>query len=449
MALIDRIFKARKEKQLQTTDFMFRPNQGLVMKHDQDRIFEIFKNCGIDYAPEDARSIMKLSRSAYDIFPFVRRAIKDFASMVGNVEIVAKEGQTISETLLDQMNVAAKQLPILNEFDWERPHDRGVNSLVYRIIRTALRDGMAFAEDRYEEESLEYLGALIFDSGHFEYVRESMDPYRLKYRADQYPDLESGLFHQFGYEFSNERPWANPLLAGAGFYMHVLTSLLVAVRNINTRKGAPVELGLITPGDDSALQDKARKDSYTKAISELYEGMKKALKGQMNGKSTSIVAPVPMNVNLITKAFGVEGLNEVDHDILGLVLMGFANLLEIPYEFIGQVLGSSGFSPERFKILFKIWGTKVDNLRESAKPVIMDVTRNYFRSLGINPVAIENMDLVFNTPDVLDEMEMQEIRKMKADADSQFTNVANVLAQIDTNEARTYLEENGIIQGRQ
>ena len=104
-------------------------------------------------------------------------------------------------------------------------------------------------------------------------------------------------------------------------------------------------------------------------------------------------------------------------------------------EFIGQVLGSSGFSPERFKILFKIWGTKVDNLRESVKPVIMDVTRNYFRSLGINPAAIENMDLVFNTPDVLDEMEMQEIRKAKSEADEKFTNVANVLAQVNVKTA--------------
>ncbi len=409
-----------------------------------DPIFSIYDNCGINYQPKTQHETLSIARTAYETLPFVRRAVKDISAMVGNGRIVAAEGQTLPESALKELNDIAAGLPLLSEFDWIRPHETGLDSLIYRAVRTALKDGGFYGEDRFDEFG-NYLGHLIFDTGNFEFVYEGLGPYRLRYKGIQYPDLETGFFHTWGYEFANEQPWPNPLIAGGSFFLHILTAVLVAVRNQSLRKAAPLEVLAVSVKNDVRLQDQNTRTSYTNAIDSLQESLKKGIESQQRGKGTSILSRVPMDIDLLSRTFGAEAANEIDPEILSLVLMGFANLLEIPFEFLGQVLGGTGFSKERFSLLFKIWGGKVDNIRTSIRPVVLDVLKNYLRFSGVSPVLIDRIDVEFVLPDVMDAKEQAEIGNIQAEANVKHTEVAAYLSQIDTEAAVNYLEKYGLL----
>lgn len=454
MGIIDRIFSRKKNLQ---TDSML-SGSGLIMGGtfsafgQKDKVLQMLENCGIsDYNDPNPRSQVRLSRTMYDIFPFAKRAINDMASMVGNVVLVPGDNTRISDEVAREITELLQDLPLLAEWDWINPHEKGANNAAFRLARTMLLDGMCFEEDRYEDGMLnKYQGALIFNSLNFDFVKEKPGPYRLKYLNNQYPDLlplYAETFNYTGYDYKNAHPWASPLLSGGGFFTHLLTAMLIAVKNINIRKGAPIDVNVIGIKDDKALMSVETRDAYIKTLSELENEMTKAVKKQLDGIPTSMVSKYPMNIELLQKSFGTDALAEINPNLLSLVLVAFANLLEVPIEFLGIVVGSAGFSPERFNKLYNIWGTKIDNIREKLKPLLSRIIDNYLRSQGVAPAIIEGLVIKFENAEIRDEKELSEIDKTKAETNKIHMEVAQGLAAVDTIAARDYLDRYNIITG--
>lgn len=445
MGIFDRInpFKTAK-KELNIADRVRgRVGGSFLIMGKPDPIYKVFDNCGIDYEGRNPRSHVALSRTMYGVFPFAKRAINDMATMVGNPLIVSAEGREIGEAELNRVSALMGELPLLSEWDWLREHEMGLDNLAFRTSKTMLLDGMCFLEDRFDEGSLlDPLGVLLFDSMSFDYIQDNYgQPYRLRYLADQYPDLDSGTFHVLGYDYRNDYPWAAPLLSGGGFFTHILTAMLVAVKNISMRKGAPVEMNIISVQDDSKLSSPDTRERYVESMNALDKDLQEAMKAQMKGHPSSMVSKIPMDVDLLNRAFGSEALNEIDPELLKFMLVGFANLLEIPIEFLGIVLGSSGFSPERFNILYRIWGTKIDNIRNKLRPVLLKSTQSYLRGQGVSPVIIEGIDIEFENAEIRQDSELAEIEKTKAETHKIRMETAEALSQVDTQHAREYIEQ--------
>lgn len=452
MAIWDNIFSRKKNLETDPTITGGVGFGGMVVNFgEKDRVLEVLETNGItEYDNPNPRHQMRLSRTMYDIFPFAKRAINDISTMVGNVELVPKYNSTVSEETAKEMTALLENLPILSEWNWEKPHEKGADSLVFRMVRTMLMDGMVFEEDRYMDGNLQnYQGALIFNSQNFDFVKDKIGPYRLKYKYNQFP-AESPLyditFNYTGYDYRNAYPWASPLLAGGGFFTHILTTMLIAIKNINGRKGSPIDVSIVSLKDDKMLMNRETSAAYSKTMNDLEENMQKAVQKQILGIPTSLITKTPMNVELLQKTFGADALKEVDHNVLSIVLIGFANLLEVPIEFLGLVFGSSGFSPERFTKLYNIWGTKIDNIRAKMESPMHRIIDNYLRSLKVNPAIIAGMDLRFKNAEIRDEQELATIDKTKAETHKLRTEVANELAMIDTNQARAYLEKHNVIE---
>ena len=416
----------------------------------QDRIFTVLDSCGIKYDQNNPYEQLRVSRFMYDVFPFAKKAINDISTMVGNIKIEL-EDEAENADLIKQLNDDACHFPILSEFDWEKPHESGFDNYVYRAAFTMLRDGMFFKESRYKNNSLnpeDYLGALIFDSINFHFQKDdSTKPHQLYYKSDQKAD-KTGYFEYLGYDFRNTHPWGSPLLAGGSFFVEVLVSAFVAIKNVNLRKANPVEVYGVKVNNDDLLKDPTTRKAYTKALDSLQASITKGAKNQKDGKGGVIVAKPPMGIDLVSKAFGVDALQEIDPKLVELVYMAIANLLEIPMEYLGIVLGAAGFSPERFKIMFRIFGSKIDNIRNKLLPICLFELQNYYRSLGYDPAIIEKIKIDFIDPDIQDELEKATTSKAKAEANSKHMEVAISLYESNApmNVITSYLQRHGVIE---
>jgi len=444
---IKNIFTKKIDKQLEVDKmggyYPIDSSGALSIAGQKDKLFHVFESCGVDYDNLNPYTQMKLSRMMDSIFPFVKRAINDTSAMVGNIEISGD----ISDDEKKALNALIKDLPILSEFDWINPHEYGFNNIVTRISRTILRDGMCFVESRTNPESNKYVGELIYNSENFSFERYNLAPYRLTYQANQFPDLESGEFKSIGYRFTNEHPWASPLVAGGGFFTHILISMLVAIKNINMRKGAPVELGIITVKNDESIgNNPSRALEFKNAINSLSLELEEATKAQLNGTPVTIVGKMPIEVDLLTKAFGAEMITEVDHNVLSLILVQVMNLLDVPPDLFGVVLGTTGFSGERFKVLYKIWSSKIDDLREKIRPVAKNILKNYLEKMGVDSRLIQRTEINFVNTQILDDKEIEETGKIRAEKEKIQIESAGMLSERDTKNGDEYLMERNLLQ---
>lgn len=460
MALIDRLLGRLKRKPQIETDrgadafgyFEGRNHHwhpGLT-PYRQDRIFTVLDSCGIKYDQNNPYEQLRVSRFMYDVFPFAKKAINDIATMVGNIKIGLDEELPDPE-MIEKLNSDACHFPILSEFDWLNPHESGFDNYVYRAAFTMLRDGMFFKESRYKNNSLNpknYLGALIFDSINFHFQKDdSTKPYQLYYKSDQKAE-KTGYFEYLGYDFRNTHPWGSPLLAGGSFFVEVLVSAFVAIKNVNLRKANPVEVYGVKINNDDLLKDPTSRKAYLKALGSLESSIVKGAKNQKDGKGGVIVAKPPMGVDLMSKAFGVDALEEIDPKLVELVYMAIANLLEIPMEYLGIVLGAAGFSPERFKIMFRIFGSKIDNIRNKLLPICLFEIQNYYRYLGYDPAIIERIKIEFEDPDIQDDKEKAETSKLEADANAKHMEVISSMnsAGFPMEVMVKYAQDNGLVE---
>ena len=432
--------------QANTSQMLYGWNDGMLLTGKPDPIFAILEECGIHDGRTDYKSQMKISRLAFDSIPFVKRAIQDMAAMVGNVEVKAVNPGEVSEDVLQDLGDVLEDLNILSEMDWITPHEQGANNLAYRISETLLRDGMFFSQDRFGGvRGRNYLGNLVFDPDSFSLIREDNGPYRFRYGASQ--DVERNpFFHMAGFDFDNSSVWGQPLLSGGGFFMNILVAQLVAIKNINIRKGAPINMNMLVLKDNTVLQNEDTKTAFINFATSTESKTKQAINLQQQGKPSDMFVKVPTNADLISRAFGVESLQEVDSDNLMVILMGFANLLGVPPELMGVVLGGSGFSPERFKTLNQIWGHKVDNLLDKVRPVMNRIIRNHLLFSGVDAGLIDRVYGDFVPAMLIDESDRADLEKTKAETEKIYLENASVLSEVDTNAAQEYLRSRGIIE---
>lgn len=411
------------------------------------RIFSFLENCTGRTEQLTAKQSAELSRLIYDAFPFAKRAVRDMASMVGNGIIQEIKPGSVLDTDLQDLQELAKGLPLLTEFQFKEARSHGMDKLIFNTGLTVLIDGMAFAQDRYQGNINNYLGALQFDSPSFSFhaAQNLQDGYKLYYRNKD--AIDRGVFFDWcGYDFRNYDIWAYPLLDGGRFFTEILLKAFVAIANINLRKGSPIDFTLISIDGDGQMSAKSE-EIFATTASGLKSAFKQGVANQKKGIAANYIATLPSRAQMHSQAFGSALTEELSPDLLDRLLAQFANLLDIPVEQLGVVLGSAGFSPERFRMLYRIWSGKIDNLREIICPYVWGRMLNYYRAQGVDPSLLEKVKLGFKNVEINDAEAMALINKQQAEADEKRAKVAQVLNEIvSADAAREYLLKNDLIE---
>jgi hypothetical protein len=413
-------------------------------------IFEFLDNCGQSYHTLAAKEQAKLSILTYENFPFAKRAIGLIVDMVGNVEIESIEPDGVDNKDLSRLNELAKRLPILTEYTPNNPNQYGVNSYAKRLCRAMLLHGMQFTQDRYEGGDVNsYQGAMLFNPVNFDYLYTGNE-YELFYRFYMGKPIEKSTFFDFvGWDFRENEAWAHPLISGGRMFTRMLLAMLSAAQNISLRKGFPIDVNLIGAKFDEKLIDAKTKESYAAFITAMRDKVEQGIENQFKGKATSIVGSFPADINLMNQAFGAAFVKEVDVNLLNMMFIQFANILEVPPEVLGLVMGSGLSQTERFKLMYKFLGGKVDDLRETVNGTIHMRLLNYFRFCGESPQLLERIKPVFQNIETKDEKEQAEIDKTVSETNRNHVQVADSLwngGMVDEEGLANYLERYGVVE---
>ena len=423
----------------------------MLMQHynrDIEQTFEFRENCTGTHEKLTAKQSALLSDMMYDVFPFASRAIDDIAHLVGTGKIVSIEPGDVSPEDLERLNLLAQELPILSEFQPNEPHEYGINALIYRLSRASLIHGMGIVQDRYLNNSLNsYQGVLIFNPANFDFLQQNANEgYKLFYNNNQ-KVTPNAFFEYVGFEFRENDPWAYPLLSGGRFFTRLVLAAFVAILNISLRKGAPVQFSIIGSKNDDAYRDESNKDAYKELIPKLKVAMKSGLELSSKGVATNHVSAIPADLNLLSHTFGSDMVDELDPQLLDRILAQAANIIGIPPELVGVVLGGAGFSPERFKMMFRLFMPKVTRLAGGVCPVAWHRLLNFYRAKNENPALLERVKLVVERPDTSDPKENAEIEKMQAETAGILTKaISEISVTIGPEEARQFAIDKGIIQ---
>lgn len=403
-------------------------------------MFDLLSDCSGDYKSLDGKAQAKVSALMYEAFPFVKRALGDMVALVGNAKIVASPGEDLDEGQIDELNKLAEQFSIYSEFDPESPQEQGFNNLVARAAMTLLNSGLLVTQSRYQEGRLgSYLGGMIFDSMNFEFTFDYTRQ-RLTYLDNQYVE-NTAFTHIAGWDYRNSDPWPHPITSGGEFFTDLMLSLFVAVRNTAKRKGAPIEASIIAVKNPSDIKTPEDKKMVKETITSWNQKLESAALEQARGNPTNITGALPIDINLVSQAFGAAFTDEINPDLLTQALIQFANLLRVPPELVGIVFGSSGFSPERFKLLRDLWGGLIDDIRSKLYNPLWSLLLHHYRACGISPELLDRVQMQFTNVDTTDPEKAAGISKTRSEAAANWITVAQEINMISEDAATAILEK--------
>ena len=402
-------------------------------------MFDFLSDCNGNYESLDGKTQAKVSKLMLEAFPFVKRALGDMVALVGNVSVVASLGEEVDESQIDELNKLAEQFNIYSEFDPEAPQEKGFNNLVARAAMTLLNSGLLVTQSRYQDGRLgEYQGGMIFDSMNFEFVYDYTRQ-RLTYLDNQYVE-NTAFTHICGWDYRNSAPWPHPITSGGEFFTDLMLALFVAVRNTARRKGAPIEASIIAIKNPSDIKTPEGQKLVKATIESWNSKLQSAAIEQARGIPTNVTGSIPTDINLLSQAFGASYTDEVNPDLLTQALIQFANLLRVPPELVGIVFGSSGFSPERFKLLRDLWGGLIDDIRSKLHNNLWSLLLHHYRACGVSPELLERVELQFVNVDTTDPEKAAGISKTRSEAASNWITVAQEIQMLDGEAAQTILE---------
>ena len=419
----------------------------------EHEIQTLFNKCKVNSGQPRPRDWVKLSRMLYDHFSLYERAIDVHVRMVGGV-IIAEDSE-ISDATRQAAEKFFREVRVLSEMQPFASDVSGINSFVSQIVVDILKDGMAFAQDRFreigDEVTDEYLGAMVFDPVNFDYMHYSNDTQlSLSYLGNQFPRLDEDgayfdnpYFHVCKLETDHADPWGVPLIRGGKLLADILITMLVAIKAQTNRFGNPVSFNIIQQNDPEMINQNTEGGKiFIAAIKDLRSKTEKALSEMNQGKGSEIVTSMPGSVKIDSKTFGSDFTNFIDHETLWKISLLFANVLSVPPTLLGIRIGGGGIGSEEFKYMYSMLLSRVGSIREVLKPFLIRIVKNHLVSLGARDT--EGLRLDFSNLDTLTPKEKSEIDKMDSETESNRVEVYNQIQAIEPDSAQEYAENHGL-----
>lgn len=410
------------------------------------------------------RQWMKLSRLLYSKITIYKDAVDKTADFVGNVYL--ETAANISDRTRDLISNFWSSVAMYGESDLS-PTIYGIDSIVNELTKSALRDGMGFAEDRFEEIGEEitedYEGIMIFDSENFEYANVRADGrLSLRYCGDQYPEIdpetgqkiENQYFHILKIEHDTRAPWGLPLAAGDEMIAKVVIALLISIELQAKRFGNPPTLTTISPKDLEKMgmndyEIDGKKVSPQDALILSVRNLKKILETSWalahKGKAAEAVQGFPAPVDISSRVLGEGMVNMIDPDLLWRLSVILINGFGVPPALMGINITSGGMNSDMFQTSIQVFRSRIAKIRARLIPIIKSMTANYLLSEGVSPVEVERIEIGFEDVDLQSASDRAGVEKIQAETKRLQIENYEILQNYDEGAARIYAEENGIL----
>lgn len=397
--------------------------------------------CHIDINQEP-NTYLPLYQYIYRSFPFFKKADDVKQYMIGTVD-VTHENINIQKQINDDLN----NIPIYSFKDTNTPIGHGIDTLNASLMRTAHRDGIAFGEISYIENTNEINGIILYDSIDFRFIQTSVDDYQLYYTRNgaNIKIEENENFIIYRNEIDPKYLWSPTLIDGSEFFSEVLLKMVVSRKNLHLRVGAPPTINVVgvDTKESGMRNDHALK--FKEMIDKLSGLWKNAVSEMDKGKSVDIFAGIPANVKLNSSTLGqgINGISEWNNDF-NTIAKHAVSVTGVPAELIGFDSGSAGIGSDKFMILYDMLKSSVANQAIKLDKVTKQITDAiiYNGNYGSSALSYE-LDRTLNN--YIDQKQVAETEEISARATAQellnFTELVNNSDNYDR--ANAYAEEIG------
>ena len=409
------------------------------------------------------RDWMTFSRILYSKLSLYKDAIHKTAEFVGEVTI--SKDSDIGERERDAIERIWAEIGMIGEHE-KTPNIRGIDALASQLVIMALKDGMAFTEDRFDIDldllSDEYIAQMTFDADNFEYVSlGSTSELHLRYNGEQYPqvnretgdEIKNPFFHVLKLKHDSRDPWGLPLAAGNELITKVVVSMLISIELQSRRFGNPPTFTTVTPKDltkigsnQFTINDEivSPQDALIMATENFAEAIEEALVLSSKGKAAEVVQGFPAPVDIDSRILGEGMVNMIDPDLLWKLIVVLINGFGIPPSLMNINDKSGGMNSDIFESSIKVFRTRVNACRNALAPILMQITKNRLLEEGIVLGENSSFKISFTDVDIRSEKEKQEIEKVKAETKKLQFEVYEGLSNYNPEQAEAYAKKVGL-----
>lgn len=423
----------------------------------------LLDECSVSGSIPLPRQWMSLSRLMYAKISIYKDAVDKTADFVGKVRIGEKTD--LRDDVRTMVESFWKDVSILSEVENKVATIKGMNSLVNELVKISLKDGISFAEDRFEvydeEISDEFLGEMIFDSQNFEYVPAGQTAsHILRYLGNQFPttnpdtgeSLDNQYFHTLKLEHDPRSAWGLPLAAGDELLSKTIITLLISIELQSKRFGNPPSFTTVVPKSiermDFMMEIGGKKMSLGDAMLIAAKNFKASLEAawalSQRGKAAEVVAGFPAPVDVASQVLGEGMVNMVDADLLWKLCVLLINGFGVPPALMNVNVTSGGMNSDMFSTSIQVFRSRINKIRERVSPIVKQMTVNYLLSQGISPVEAERISIEFEDVDLQSAKERAEAKKVEAETKKIQIQNYEILSNYSEEGARKYAEDVGL-----
>lgn len=424
---------------------------------ETEDLLSLVQRCGssADITPKEWA---KLTRVMLDKVPMVKRAIKIHSDMIGSPLIPAKA--EISDRTREMANAYLQTLPLLIESMPNEPNAISGDTLVRKIVKDCLVEGMAIVEERFrvvgDDISDEYQGAMIFDPKNWSYnhMPES-GALSLQYLDLQTPMYRDGIFypnpyfHAIALETDHGSPWGVPIMRGGIMIFRVFVSLLLCIELQGKRFGNPPTYTMVTGDDPATLNNPKVQTAVSSALKTLKDNIATAWEYTYKGRAADIVSSIPGNNKITTGSLGADLSNWVDPDMLWKIIILALNVLEVPPTLMNINDVGGGMNSDMNATHYKMLKGRAESNRKVIRPHIESMLRNFLLHNGIAPNEVEAVCIAFEGVNLDDDKQAAELEKLEAETTAivleNYERIKLYLEDKHPEAVEKYARENGLI----
>lgn len=410
------------------------PVQALLGKHLDSKTWD------------DPRAQMAVSRVLIWCLPFLRKALVLHAAFLGNIKIMAED-----ENLKEALEDFVKTMPIIFQSNPEwRQHFFGLNNFAKMLLGTALSDGLAFAEEVYDDDLKPLSGMMVIPSDKFEFKPRTFKGVDaegqttgikmvLVYTSSTGRQTEvqpSQHFYVFGTRFRPGAMWGLQMTEGGQFFGEFLIRILVSRLKLHSRFGNPPSIDTFVLKDAEKLQE-ADVQRFLDETDKVHEDIVLSQQASEQGKSAAIVARMVGNVEHKHEMYGSEATASADFtDEYDTIAKQLALVTDMPTEFLGFDTTGGGLGDAKFNVLNGITGSITEDHRELLTPVLTRILTNYLISINAPIAWLDGFEIAWDELDTNDAKILAETDLKLAEAfakhlDNIMTMVGNGMASPD------------------
>lgn len=394
---------------------------------------------------DDPRANLIASRLLTWALPYIGYAIRLHATFIGALTV-----NTEDDALRMELENFIDTVPIVQQANPDIISMRGLDALVNLFIRTAMRDGMAFAEEIFENRKPGVNKIMVLPSEKFRFVQTAQgnreDLVHTRIDGTTVTIKPSSHFHQWGYRFNIGPLWGCQINDGGILFGEAILQLLIARIKLHKRFADPVFLDILTWGGDSVKNpdDIAWFKNESQAMqSRIVQGMRASEKGRSAAVTAAFMGDVQHSHQLLGD--GAQGSGKWVEEVQLLMKM-HAMSTDIPVRLLGFD-STTGLGSERDAIENGILGGTVESLRKQTMAFVKVICDNHLIEMGYNPAVVKTYKLFYRELDTNDAKIMAETSKMIAETfklhlDNLLTMFSNGMAEED--QIMAYLERHDL-----